>query len=135
MKIIENNNKKTEAKVSNNEDLKSTEAPSIHWYVYIILSDDGSYYTGISTDPLRRFTEHHTQKKGAKFFRGRKPKKIVYCEGQHNRSSASIREAAIKKLTAAKKKELVNSCLNASEQIITLLESKNSEITNHSEIK
>lgn len=82
------------------------------WFVYMIQVDDGSYYTGISTDPQRRFIEHKTQKKGAKFFRGRRPEKIVYCEGQHDRSSASIREAQIKKLTRSQKNTLI---LSASE--------------------
>lgn len=78
-----------------------------NWFVYMIQVDDGSYYTGISTDPHRRFIEHKTQKKGAKFFRGRSPEKIVYCEGAHDRSSASVREASIKKLSHKNKLQLI----------------------------
>jgi putative endonuclease len=68
------------------------------WWVYIILCDDDSLYTGVSTDPERRFREHLQHPRGAKYFNGRKPQAIVYREPGHTRSSASKREAAIKKL-------------------------------------
>ena len=82
------------------------------WSVYIIQSSDQSLYTGIATDVVRRFAEHEKINEqglgpGAKYFYGRHPEKIVYLETGHNRSSASIREAAIKKLSRAKKLELI----------------------------
>ena len=89
-----------------------------NWFVYMIHVDDGSYYTGISTDPLRRFLEHKNQKKGAKFFRGRSPQKIVYCEGEHDRSSASIREAQIKKLTRSQKNTLIEHSSAATREVL-----------------
>lgn len=73
------------------------------WSVYIIESDDHSYYTGITTDVARRFEEHSVGRLGAKFFNGRKPVKIVYREDGHTRSSASKREAEIKKLSRLQK--------------------------------
>jgi len=84
------------------------------WSVYIIQSSDGSLYTGISTNVDRRYAEHKKINEqgtgpGAKYFYGRQPKKIVYVETGHNRSSASIREAAIKKLSRAKKIRLIAS--------------------------
>ena len=78
------------------------------WTVYIILASDGSLYTGITTDLERRFAEHGggqggnggQGKKGAKYFHaGRRPKKVVYHELSDDRSSASRREAAIKRLS------------------------------------
>ena len=78
------------------------------WSVYIIQSDDNSLYTGISKDPSRRFEEHKNKNKGAKFFRARVPIKIVYTESGHTRSSALIREAAIKKLSIVEKLNLIN---------------------------
>lgn len=84
----------------------------------MIHADDGSYYTGISTNPVRRFMEHKTQKKGAKFFRGRSPQKIVYCEGEHDRSSASIREAQIKKLTRTQKNRLIEHSSSETRQVL-----------------
>ena len=79
------------------------------WLVYIIYCDDGSLYTGITTDLTRRWLEHSGQVKGAKFFRGRKPSHVAYIEGGHDRSSASRREAAIKRLSRVKKEALLGS--------------------------
>jgi len=78
------------------------------WFIYIILCSDNSLYTGISTDPKRRFKEHKNTK-GAKYFYGRSPLKIVHIETQPDRSLASKREAAIKKLTTKKKHILIKS--------------------------
>jgi putative endonuclease len=73
------------------------------WYVYIIRASDDSLYTGITTDLERRLKQHQTGKGGAKYFRGRKACDFVYTESGHNRSSASIREAQIKKMTRQQK--------------------------------
>jgi putative endonuclease len=81
----------------------------MNWSVYIIESDDNSYYTGITTDVERRFEEHSTGPLGAKFFNGRTPIKIVYQEGGHTRSTASKREAEIKKLSRSQKQDLLAS--------------------------
>jgi putative endonuclease len=77
------------------------------WKVYIILASDGSLYTGITTNVERRFQEHLEGVKGAKFFSGRRPVKVVYLESAHDRSSASKREAAIKALDRSQKLQLV----------------------------
>ncbi|MBQ0712551.1 MAG: GIY-YIG nuclease family protein [Porticoccus sp.] len=85
------------------------------WYVYMIKASDGSLYTGITTDVDRRFQEHQGgneggklgAKKGAKYFQGRKPEKVVYTEQGHDRSSASKREAEIKRLRREQKLALV----------------------------
>jgi putative endonuclease len=76
------------------------------WFVYMIEVSDNTLYTGITTDLDRRFKQH-LDGKGAKYFHGRKPVKIVYTESNHDRSSASVREAAIKKLTREQKKQLI----------------------------
>ena len=77
------------------------------WSVYIIEASDGSLYTGISTDPERRFGEHSGGNRGARYFGGRKPLRIVYRETGHDRSSASRREAEIKRLNRAAKQRLI----------------------------
>jgi len=87
--------------------MPTSEKIKLEWFVYIILCSDTSLYTGISTDIKRRFDEHHSQK-GAKYFRARSPKKIVFSEGGHTRSTASQREAAIKKLNRPEKLALIN---------------------------
>lgn len=78
-----------------------------HWSVYIIRCDDGTLYTGISTDVERRFREHLGRPRGAKFFNGRKPLEVAWREGGHSRSSAGRREAAIKKLSREAKLRLI----------------------------
>lgn len=79
------------------------------WSVYIIEASDNSLYTGITTDVERRFEQHVSGKGGARFFRGRSPKTVRYIEASVNRSSASIREAAIKKLSRKDKLALIAS--------------------------
>jgi len=76
------------------------------WFVYIIRADDDSLYTGITTDLARRLKQHQSGKGGAKYFRGRSAIDYVYTESGHNRSSAAVREAQIKKLTRQQKKLL-----------------------------
>ncbi|MDD2364908.1 MAG: GIY-YIG nuclease family protein [Desulfuromonadaceae bacterium] len=77
----------------------------MQWYVYIILCSDNSLYTGITTDVERRFCQHASGS-GAKYFRARKPVKIVYLEGDHSRCSAASREYEIKKMKLTAKKLL-----------------------------
>jgi len=78
------------------------------WQVYIILCSDETLYTGITRDVVRRLDQHAGQG-GAKYFRGRRPKQLVYLENGHTRSSASKREAAIKKLDRIEKVQLIDS--------------------------
>lgn len=79
----------------------------MNWYVYIIQAEGDSYYTGISTDVEKRFLEHKNGQ-GAKFFNLRRPIKVVHIEANHTRSSASKREAEIKKLSHDEKRALIN---------------------------
>ena len=79
------------------------------WYVYMVLASDHSLYTGITTDPERRLAEHQSGTAGAKYFRGREAIDMVYIELADSRSSASIREAQIKKLNRTDKLALIDS--------------------------
>ena len=90
--------------MSDNTDPQDT---GTQWYVYIIRASDERLYTGITTDVERRFNEHRDPRKGARFFRGRKPQEVVYTERQPDRSSALQREAVIKKLSRNLKLELI----------------------------
>lgn len=78
----------------------------MNWQVYIILCSDDTLYTGITTDMPRRFFQHASGV-GAKYFRGRRPLRVVYQEDGHTRSSASRREMAIKALARSDKLALV----------------------------
>jgi len=86
------------------------------WLVYIIEADDGSYYTGISTDIERRFRQHAGNKRGARFFNGRKPLRVVYTEASDDRSEASRRESRIKKMSRRQKQALIDAQFTDSEQ-------------------
>lgn len=76
------------------------------WWVYMIQTDQGKLYTGITTDLERRFNEHASGK-GSKYLRGKSLKKMVFTEKSDSRSMASKREAAIKKLTKKQKLALI----------------------------
>lgn len=79
-----------------------------NWFVYIIRASDDSLYTGITVDVPRRF-QAHSEGRGARYFRGRRPMAIVYLEGGLDRSSASRREAEIKRMSRDKKLALMSS--------------------------
>lgn len=74
----------------------------------MVLCTDDSLYTGITTDVERRYKQHLAGQ-GAKYFRGRAPSRLVYLENHHDRSSASRREAEIKKMSAENKRQLLMS--------------------------
>lgn len=78
------------------------------WQVYIIQTNTGKFYTGITTDINRRFSEHKN-KKGAKYFRLENPKEVIFTENHKNRAEASKREIEIKKLDRKKKLNLIKS--------------------------
>lgn len=79
------------------------------WIVYIVETESGKLYTGITTDLDRRFKEHLEKKRGAKFFSISAPKQILFQENHSSRSEASIREAEIKRMTRPQKLALINS--------------------------
>lgn len=80
----------------------------MNWHVYIILCSDETLYTGITTDVERRMREHASGR-GAKYFRGREPKELLYLESGHDRSTASKRELSIKGMKRAEKHLLITS--------------------------
>jgi putative endonuclease len=77
------------------------------WFVYMVRASDQTLYTGITTDLDRRLAEHQSGKGGAKYFRGRDALEMVFTESKHTRSTASKREAEIKKLTRHQKLSLI----------------------------
>lgn len=76
------------------------------WVVYIIQAKSGQLYTGITNDFERRFNAHKN-KIGARFFHFSSPEKVLFKEVCLNRSEASKREIAIKKMSREKKFELI----------------------------
>ncbi len=76
------------------------------WYVYIIECRNKAYYTGATNDLARRLKDHR-EGRGGKFTRGFGVKRLVYQEACVGRSAALKREAAIKQMTRAAKKEMI----------------------------
>ena len=78
---------------------------SSHW-VYVLECDDGTFYTGYTTDVERRVREHDSGD-GAKYTRGRTPVTLRHVEEYGTRSAAMRREYAIKQLSRREKERLV----------------------------
>lgn len=81
---------------------------STGWCVYMLRCADGSLYTGITTDIVRRVAEHNEGGAiGARYTRSRRPVQVVHVEAAATRAEASRREAAIKRLGRARKLALL----------------------------
>jgi putative endonuclease len=76
------------------------------YFVYILQTSDGSFYTGLTKD-LQARIDLHNEGKGAKFTKGRRPVKLVYYETVKNLRSAIKREVEIKSFTKQKKNKLI----------------------------
>lgn len=80
------------------------------WYLYI-LDCDGRLYTGISTDPERRVSEHRSRgRRAARFTRVARRHELIYAVAVGTRSDALRAEARVKKLRREKKAALVHLC-------------------------
>jgi len=77
------------------------------WEVYIIRTLSGKLYTGITNNLKRRLEAHQQRRNGARFFHFSNPEKVIFREEHPNRSEASKREIAIKKLSRQEKLVLV----------------------------
>ncbi|MFZ2537420.1 MAG: GIY-YIG nuclease family protein, partial [Oscillospiraceae bacterium] len=77
-------------------------------YIYILLCDDSTLYTGWTND-LEHRLKVHNEGKGAKYTKPRLPVTLVYSEGFSTKSEALKRECAIKKMTREDKMKLIAS--------------------------
>lgn len=77
------------------------------WYVYILLCEDRSFYTGISNNPQQRFVDHKNGKGGA-YTRTHKPLKIIHQEQLGSKSHALKRELQIKSWSRKKKIKILD---------------------------
>jgi putative endonuclease len=75
------------------------------WTVYLARCRDGTLYTGVTTDPVRRLAEHNAGC-GAAYTRSRLPVTLVYWELVSDRADALRRECAIRRLTRDQKEAL-----------------------------
>ncbi len=80
----------------------------LDWYLYLVRCHDGSLYTGITTDVARRFAERQKNNgAGAKYLRDRRPLMLVFQKKLGSRSLALGVESKVKKLSKARKEELI----------------------------
>lgn len=77
------------------------------WFVYLLECRNGSIYTGIAVDVDARFRAHLAGK-GARYTRAHPPLQVLARFAYADRSTASKAEAAIKRLDARSKRELVS---------------------------
>jgi putative endonuclease len=78
------------------------------WYLYLLRCHDGSFYTGISTDVARRFAQHQGEGSGgSKYLKGRGPLSLVFKKKLGSNSLALKVERRVKKLSKARKEDLI----------------------------
>jgi predicted GIY-YIG superfamily endonuclease len=76
------------------------------WYLYILECSDGSFYTGVTND-LERRCRQHNEGLASRYTRSRRPVKLRYQEQLSGRTSALIRECAVRLLSRKGKEELI----------------------------
>ena len=79
--------------------------------MYVVECFDKTWYTGYTTDIVRRIKTHNT-KKGAKYTRVRVPVKLIYFEEYETKSEATSAESLFKKRTRSSKEEYILLNLN-----------------------
>ena len=75
------------------------------FYCYILECSDGTFYTGWTTDPLRRERQHNAGR-GARYTRTRRPVHLIYVEELPDKVAALKRELAIKAMPRERKARL-----------------------------
>ena len=80
----------------------------MNYYLYMLRCEDGSIYTGIAKDYLKRY-EKHLSGNGAKYTKAHKVKKIERVFLCDSRSIATILEIKLKKFTKDKKENIITS--------------------------
>jgi predicted GIY-YIG superfamily endonuclease len=77
------------------------------WYVYIAKAVTGYYYTGITTDPVRRLIKHNSGH-GSQMAKQQGPFTILYIsKAPTSKSEARKREIQIKGWSRLKKERLI----------------------------
>ena len=82
------------------------------YYTYLLRCADGSLYTGITTDPARRFAQHAGRRTGgAKYTAAHRPVRLEAVWRAPDRASAARLECRIKALSRAQKERLIGGAL------------------------
>jgi len=90
----------------------SSEKSAKPWYLYVIETKNGLYYTGISTDWQRRFEEHASNSpKTAKALKGKGPLCLLFVVQLDDHSRALKAELWLKKQSKRHKTLIVKGLL------------------------
>ena len=76
-------------------------------YTYIVQCKDGSLYTGW-TNNLEKRIKAHTEGKGAKYTKARRPVKLMYYEEFSSKEEAMRREYEIKHMSRKEKETIIS---------------------------
>lgn len=77
------------------------------WFVYVLLCQGGTLYTGATSNLKKRFLEHKIGK-GGRYTRSHKVIKIIYSEKFTSKSEALKKEFEIKSWRREKKIKVLN---------------------------
>jgi len=78
------------------------------WHIYLVRTAVNTLYCGVTTNVVRRFSEHQRNgTKAARYLRGKGPLTLVWSQPVGTRSEALKLEYRVKRLTRAAKEQLV----------------------------
>ncbi len=77
------------------------------WFVYIVICNDDTLYTGIAKDVEKRVFDHNTSNIWAKYTKSRRPVSLVWYKKVVDRQTAAKLEYTIKKMWREKKEHLI----------------------------
>ncbi len=77
------------------------------FFTYIVRCADGTFYTGWTTNLVRRMAAHNGTGAGAKYTKARRPVTLVYAERWGSKQEAMRREWEIKQMSRREKEVLI----------------------------
>ena len=75
-------------------------------FTYILECADGTFYTGWTANLEQRLQAHNAGR-GGRYTRGRRPVRLAYFEEHSTRQEAQRREVVLRRLSRAKRLELI----------------------------
>ncbi|WAC11383.1 GIY-YIG nuclease family protein [Dyadobacter pollutisoli] len=92
------------------------------YYVYILKCSDDSYYTGVTNNLERRFTEHTSGIHPTAYTHSRRPLQLIFYRSFKYINDAIAFEKQVKKWSRKKKEAIANECWD---ELSTLAECQN----------
>ena len=79
-----------------------------HYFVYILLCSDGSYYTGVTNNVENRLYEHQSGSDPKSYTHKRRPVRLLFHETFYNINQDVAFEKQVKGWSRAKKEAVIN---------------------------